>query len=313
MKNSFILFLFIALALSGCRKEIKNYEHPDFDPQPTLNAVLQEGKSVWAQITLAQCLDSVHPAPCTDAEVLLYVDGQFAEKLQHRGKGLYLGETRAEAFHEYACKVIVPGFDTLYASTEMPTSPRVFDIKVLEKALVNDEGQVCPAFLITFGNNPNQKQYFSASLDILMKWKDENKGNRDWIDGYYVNSSTLSYSYQADDPVLLNEGSEMLVFSNEIIRDTSYSLKVNNDYGPRDHSTALLGYVVAHMSGLSASAYHYIKSQNALNEPDAFTNLFLGVITPINLYSNVENGRGVFAAIAPMTCDTIFINPENRN
>ena len=37
--------------------------------------------------------------------------------------------------------------------------------------------------------------------------------------------------------------------------------------------------------------------------------LFLGVVTPLNLYSNVENGRGVFAAIAPMTCDTIFIHP----
>ena len=65
------------------------------------------------------------------------------------------------------------------------------------------------------------------------------------------------------------------------------------------------------MHGVSESAYRYLKSQDANGEPDAYTNLFLGTITPINLYSNVENGRGVFAAIAPMTCDTIFINPED--
>ena len=56
----------------------------------------------------------------------------------------------------------------------------------------------------------------------------------------------------------------------------------------------------------------YLKSKKeAYEELDAYTNLFLGVITPVNLYSNVENGKGVFAAIAPMTCDTIFINPED--
>ena len=42
MKDTFILFLFAALAFSGCRKQVSNYDRPDFDPQPTLNAVLQE-------------------------------------------------------------------------------------------------------------------------------------------------------------------------------------------------------------------------------------------------------------------------------
>ena len=91
MKKQIILFLFAAIAFSGCRKQVSNYDRPDFDPQPTLNAVLQKDQPVWAQVSLAQCLDSVHPAPCTDAEVLLYVDGQFAEKLQHCGNGMYIG------------------------------------------------------------------------------------------------------------------------------------------------------------------------------------------------------------------------------
>ncbi len=190
-----------------------------------MNAVLQEDQPVWAQVSLAQCLDSVHPAPCTDAEVLLYVDGEFAERLQHGGDGFYIGETCAEALHDYSCKVFVPGFDTLFASTEMPERPKVFDVNIIEKALVNDEGLVCPAFLVSFGNNPTQKQFFSASLNLLIKWKDESKGNRDWIDGYHIASGTLNYSYQADDPVLLNEGSQRLLFSNALIQDTIYSLK----------------------------------------------------------------------------------------
>ena len=81
MKKHLIIFIFAALVFSGCRKQVSDYDRPDFDPQPYLNAVLQEDQPVWAQVSFAQCLDSVHPSPCTDAEVLLYVDGHFTEKL----------------------------------------------------------------------------------------------------------------------------------------------------------------------------------------------------------------------------------------
>ena len=110
MEKPIILFFLVTLAFASCRKQVSDYERPDFDPQPTLNAVLQEDQPVWALVTFAQGLDSVHPTPCSDAEVLLYVDVQFAERLQHEGDGLYVGETTAEALHEYSCKVVIPGF-----------------------------------------------------------------------------------------------------------------------------------------------------------------------------------------------------------
>ena len=308
-KNIIILFLLAALALSGCRKEIKNYDHPDFDPQPSLNAVLQEDQPVWAQVTFAQCLDSVHHAPCTNAEVLLYVDGHFTEKLQHDGKGRYVGETTAEALHKYACKVVIPGYDTLFAQTEMPEKPVVTLVEIMENATVDEEGNPCPAFLVTFKTDPNKKEYYQMNMDALFR--------NDYASGYSFSKGTITSSINTDDPVLLNEGSDRLLFSNEIITETDYTLKVNSTFGNHgwggDHSGTAVrsGYVVVRMHGLSESAYHYMKSQNAFEEPDAYSNLFLGVISPINLYSNVENGRGVFAAIAPMTCDTVFINPKN--
>ena len=317
MKNSFILFLFVALAFSGCRKQVSNYERPDFDPQPTLNAVLQEDQPVWAQVTFAQGLDSVRPSACTDAEVLFYVDGQFAERLQHVGDGLYVGETLAEALHEYACKVVVPGFDTLFAQTEMPEKPVVSSVEIMENATVDDEGRPCPAFLVTFRTDPNRNLYYCSNIYasfINYYFDAETHAHQ----GYSTEEGTMSASINTDDPVLLNEGSDHLLFSNAIITDTTYTMKVNAWFsshgwgGP--HTGGIIertGEVVVRMHGLSESAYHYMKSQDVFEEPDAYTNLFLGVVTPLNLYSNVENGLGVFAAIAPMTCDTIFINPEN--
>ena len=315
MKHNIILFLFAVIAFSGCRKQVSNYERPDFDPQPTLNAVLKEDQPVWAQVTFAQGLDSVRPSACTDAEVLFYVDGQFAERLQHVGDGLYVGETLAEALHEYACKVVVPGFDTLFAQTEMPEKPVVSSVEIMENATVDDEGRPCPAFLVTFRTDPNRNLYYCSNIYasfINYYFDAETHAHQ----GYSTEEGTMSASINTDDPVLLNEGSDHLLFSNAIITDTTSTLKVNAWFsshgwgGP--HTGGIIertGEVVVRMHGLSESAYHYMKSQDVFEEPDAYTNLFLGVVTPLNLYSNVENGRGVFAAIAPMTCDTIFINP----
>ncbi len=313
-KHLFVFFL-AAITLSGCRKQVSDYERPDFDPQPTLNAVLQEGQPVWAQVTFAQGLDSVRPSACTDAEVLLYVDGQFAEKLQHEGDGLYVGETTAEALHEYACKVVVLGFDTLFAQTEMPEKPVVTGVEIMENATVDDEGRPCPAFLVTFRTDPNRNLYYCSNIYagfINYYFDAETHAHQ----GYSTEEGTMSASINTDDPVLLNEGSDRLLFSNAIITDTTYTMKVNawfsNHGWGGQHTGGVIersGEVVVRLHGLSESAYHYMKSQDAFEEPDAYTNLFLGVVSPLNLYSNVENGRGVFAAIAPMTCDTIFINP----
>ena len=318
MKNTFIFLFFAAIAFSGCRKQVSDYERPDFDPQPTLNAVLQEDQPVWALVTFAQGLDSVHPTPCSDAEVLLYVDGQFAERLQHEGHGLYVGETTAEALHEYACKVVIPGFDTLFAQTEMPERPVVTHVDVMENATVDEEGTACPAIMISFNTDPDNNLFYQSSIDAVFF-------NYFYSNGHVYNSTgakgTMYTSINTDDPVLLNEGSDQLLFSNEIITDTNYTLKVNatfNSHSYSSHGHAVeydsivrKGYVVVSMSGISESCYHYRKSQEAYQAPDAYTNLFLGVITPLNLYSNVENGRGVFAAIAPMTCDTVFIHSKN--
>ena len=306
------------IAFAGCRKQVSDYERPDFDPVPTLNAILSENQPVWTQVSLAQCLDSVHPTPCDNAEVLLYVDGQFVERLSYGGDGFYFGETCAEALHEYACKVVVPGFDTLFAQTEMPEKPVVTQVEIIENATVDEEGNACPAIMISFKTDPDKNLYYQSCIDAAF-----------YLNYYYngevYNSTgvkgTMYTSINTDDPVLLNEGSDQLLFSNEIITDTTYTLKVNasfnshsfssHGHGVEYDSIVRKGYVVVSMSGISESCYHYRKSQEAYQAPDAYTNLFLGTITPINLYGNVENGLGIFAAIAPLTCDTIFIHSEN--
>ena len=314
MKRFLLLFFVATLGLNSCRKQVPGYEYPDFDLEPTLNAVLINGEPIQVYLSMAQRLDSVHPTACTDAEVLLYRDGEFVEQLAHHGNGRYTGSSVAEALHEYSCKAAIPGYDTLYARTEVPTRPEVTDVNIIENATLDEEGNACPAILVTFMTDPDRRLYYQMSIAATFFY------HYYYLGEIYNNTGSVGSmdgSINTDDPVLLNEGSDLLLFSNEIIHDTAYTLKVNASYSGY-HSTSgsyvvydsivRRGFVVVSMSGIAESCYQYRKSQEAYQAPDAYTNLFLGTITPLNLYNNVENGRGLFTAIAPMTSDTVFLH-----
>ena len=314
MKRILLLLFAAMLGFTSCRKQVPGYEYPDFDPEPTLNAVLIDGEPIQVYLTMAQRLDSVHPTPCTDAEVLLYRDGEFVEQLSHYSGGCYKGSTVAEALHEFSCKVVIQGYDTLYAHTVVPVWPVVTDVNIIENATLDEEGNACPAILITFKTDPDKRLYYQSSIDAAFFYYY-------YYHGEIYNSTgtrgTMNQSINTDDPVLLNEGSDLLLFSNEIIPDTAYTLKVNASFNSHSYSSSgqavafdsivRSGYVVVSMSGIAESCYQYRKSQEAFQAPDAYTNLFLGTITPLNIYNNVENGRGLFTAIAPVTCDTVFL------
>lgn len=68
--------------------------------------------------------------------------------------------------------------------------------------------------------------------------------------------------------------------------------------------------IVIHFNGISESLYQYLKSYYTYVDLDGYENLFLGTITPINLYGNVENGLGIFGACACFESDTIYYNLE---
>ncbi len=61
MKRFLLLLLVVALCLASCRKQVPGYVYPDFDPEPTMNAVLINGEPIQVYLTMAQRLDSVHP------------------------------------------------------------------------------------------------------------------------------------------------------------------------------------------------------------------------------------------------------------
>lgn len=308
MKSIHIMLILIVL-LSSCRKKVDDFEYIKSEPKPTLISILTAGEKSWAQVSLANQLCDVHPTICKDAEVLFFKDGTFLEKLIFDNESqLYVGESIIESEHSYTCKAVLPNFDTLTANTKVPNKPRYTGIEVVENAVVDDEGKSRPAFLMTFSVDTTIVQYFNAALDCNLIYSN---GIRK-----YNFKGHVSDNYDNEDPVLLETGTHSLLFTNNIINDTSYTMKINGSFSSTysepcyegDEPQPFHGKIVVRMNGLSESLYNFLKSYYQHYEADAYDNIFIGAITPTNYYSNVENGLGIFGAQACYVSDTIYYN-----
>lgn len=309
-----VFIIALMLAISSCNKQINKFDYQQFDSTPTLNAILTAGDTIWAQVSLANKLNAVHPTICKDAEVFFYKDGEFLEKLKFDDESqLFIGDNIVESEHSYSCKVVIPDFDTVKASTFIPQKPQVVDFEVIELGYVNNDGEQRPSYLLTFATNPDKDLFYNTKF-----WTRMEQCNG-YSSSHYEGDIVLSY--ETDDPVLLNEGIQQLVFSNKLITDETYTLKINGGFSsyssgasfgaPNDSiPKPIHGKIVVSMNGLSESLYNYLKSFYKYYEADPYDNLFLGIINPTNYYSNVENGIGIFGAQACYVSDTIYYNMD---
>lgn len=116
------------------------------------------------------------------------------------------------------------------------------------------------------------------------------------------------------DPILLNEGLPVLVFSNENITEEMYTMYIeynatydlkreNNEY--RRAITPIL----IELQSIDSSYYHYLKSAYLYER--GLTESNIGEIYGVyQLFSNIPGGYGLFGAYSVYKYDTIF--PEGR-
>jgi hypothetical protein len=286
----FALLVFVQFALSACQTAIYP-DLPKMGNTPTVNAILQVGYPVKVHVSMAAKLDTLPLEAIGNAHVALYVNDTFAEHLNYTGNALYEGETVVEAGKKYLCKVVLPGTDTLSCEDAIPLPQKITNIKHINIAGKDEEGVSYPALQVSFTNNPQTTSYYEIS--ILLQ-----RGHGDVMSAYYLNFV---------DPVLLNEGLPILLFSNETITDTLYTMHINyktGAWGGRDGMRATLSPLVIELRTVSYDYYRFRK-QHHLYEEGRLADGLITSISPAKMHSNVKNGLGIFAGFSSMFSDTI--------
>lgn len=290
----FIVIVVTTITTTSCR-ELVTDEFADPELTPVLNAILVPGDTIEVQVSYTANINSSTIEIIDNAEISLFTDGAFTELLTYKGEGLYVSSIVSEENKMYACEAIVPGFDAITCSDTIPPAPIVYSVAHIKEATINEEGIALPAVKITFKNDTSIAQYFEVTIRLFHS--------------DYETTGTLE---NITDPIIVNEGLPLALFSNSLINDTVYQLTLNYSTGGASSSNggnwhASLRPLIVEFRSVSYTYYQYARSVY-LYENSCYPDGLNATTTAFNTSSNIEGGYGIFTGFSVFQSDTIYPN-----
>lgn len=295
-----LLFLIIGqllLTSTACRKLVET-DYPNFSSLPVLNSIVRAGEPLMLHVSLASKFDGNEIKGTDNAVVKLYADGEFVEDLTSLVDGEYISTIVANTLVKYQYKVHIDSFAEVSGSITLPEATPLLDLVHIAVAGQDEEGTTYPAVQFTFINQPQIPQYFEARIRLL------------YSDGYQDVSEFTPEILNITDPVLLNEGLPITVFSNELIATETYTMYINYTTGSTNsdnginYKTNLFPFIFELRT--VSKDYYLFARQKYLYNSGRFPEFGLSTNTAFPLYSNIENGYGICMGYSTVVSDTIF-------
>jgi hypothetical protein len=304
MKKSF--FILLILFTISCRKDFHyNFEN---NPQVNVSCFIHAKDTVKLQLTYLLGDISVGTILAdkdyiTNAEIFLYEDMTFKEQLQYKeiptnisvDKGWYFSRSFIpKENHSYQLKIVVPGFDTVYAETFIPQAVKIDSVQINGKRVADTVylAQNTDYSVNTFfKDKAGQKDYYNYWSNTFFKSYDPAIESK-YRSGYYESSTLAIYKFA--------------FFSDNLFNGKSYALNTNFNSYIGDISGE--GYpIIFKLYSLSYDAYAFYKTfylyQKTLENP---------LSEPVIIYSNIKNGTGIFAGMSS-DVDSVLIMYKQSN
>ncbi len=303
MKRSANKLTFIAiLALfhySSCVKQIE-YDFSDFNPVPAVNGILISDSIINLQISFAEKIDTSAIRFIDDAEVLLYEDDEYLETLTNIENGKYISSFSVAPLKSYRCEVLIRDYPLVTCTDSIPEASDLSIISQTNRAGFDEEGEYFGSVTFTFRDNPLIRNYYEIRLSRRIR---ETRRNLPLFNTTY--------------DFLLNEGIEpastsTLLFSDELIKEEYNTITLNYKHQSKSVRDGRQ-YFKAHtlyleLRTISYNYYRYMKSFYLYNE-NIYPKIIEGVISPFPVYSNIDNGYGIFAGYSAVI-DSIHVDLE---
>lgn len=272
--NYFLFTLICCLSLTSCQKEIP-FDIDDDGKKIVLNSFIGPNmESVVVYLSQSQSVISSTPIQViSNATVQLFKNGTNLGNMVSDGDGKFTLEHTPEAGATYRVEASAEGLDPVHAETRIPNEPVIASVSTAE--LFEQEF----SFELVLSDNGNQENYYQLLMVIL-----------DDVGG---NPSIISFS--TNSPLLANQGNPFggeedgkeyfytgAFFTDDAFSGESISLDLSAFY---TSSTTAIQY-------LSCTEEYYLYKLTLENFYENNDNPFA---QPVQIYSNIEGGLGIFA------------------
>lgn len=238
----------------------------------------------------AGVFDSFRIDPIPDATVSLFIDGKFDQILQYDSVIGYCANFFPKAGIEYSISVEKQGFEMVTAIGMIPKKVPIKNSELIPFAGL-DEGKLAFSQLsVTFEDPANQTNYYEI---MVLGYQDEND-----IYMLSTNDKVITSESYYPSPILLDANRpRRLLFNDKQINGQTHTVEMT--YSPPQSGNIDKHYISYHqifLSFRSVSEVYYLYYTTLFKHfNDRRADMLFGIAEPGHVYTNIQNGYGVFA------------------
>ena len=272
-----LALFFILTSFQSCRKVIE-IDLPPTDTKVVVNSFFTDGNQIKVHLSNSiSVLDDAFP-DCNDATIILLKENVITDSLYQNG-GYYYSHIKPEKGKEYSLIISVPDMDPVTTRDIIPEKTILQSASCIDSVLIAEDGFLINELKLDFQDfdGPNFYEVELTAVTVISNYK---------MGLWFMKNS---------DPIITSTGlldynPQTLVFSDKMFDGKMCSVKVYYAIQPGggDYKLKIT------FRSISESYFKYKERQFAY----VFSlenNIFSGMSEPIQLYSNITGGYGIFA------------------
>ncbi len=308
------LIAVIAIFLVSCETEI-DFNGKESRPILVLNSIAESNAVIEVKLTASRFfLSSVDTFEVvTNASISMYVNDSLVETLHNKGLGIYTSTYKPQPGDKVKLVASAAGYTTIQTEAFFPTEISGFavDSMLIKKdsslwieayysgvsmnLKYDTLGTMCNEtfrFKVQFSDSPGTQNYYRL---IVRKEIAQDTLGTEYGYVYYSGFEDVVFGAKKNDMFETSNSDPLNLFSDELIDGKNHTFQFNltNQYilnrnGSQNPVTPVMAYFHIEIQPISKSYYLYMKTVQAFENSDNFMS------EPVQVYTNIENGLGLF-------------------
>lgn len=287
----YTLTFFLAAIFISCEKELMI--NKELKPDITLNCLFSEDSTISAFLSYTKSPYLSSNFKYIDNAIIVVKNREKAISFTHQNDGFYLSDVKPQIFGVYNIEVDIPGVEKLEAESSIPNNIEI-DTLTTEVSFIDEGNKILkidlkikisqqPAFLIF--RHIVEKKILSSQNDTLMfqdtSWLSANDGKSLKLP---ENLNKIAFYYLKE--------------------NANYNLEINSFDGFKKNSNLLEGISKFEVIDCSKDYFEYMISNLLYNSSTKESQTT--IINPVDYYSNIKNGIGIFAGYRILRINKMF-------
>ena len=305
-----ILIFLCSILLFSCQEQVVELDIPGHTPFLVVNGILETDTIMYLHVSNSVgSFQQGEINSISDADVLLYENNNLIGEMTVdynnqdsiyilEDSGFWWGANQIKPIYyysydalphagsTYSVEVSHPDFETAYSQTTVPNEIELAELEIIDNS---DQSEAYSSTLnLSFFDDPNTNNYYRISLFRNTQYEDDSGGlvRKEYPLELFSNDPSFSQGIPWDG---YSFSGRRVFFSDDLFNGTQKEISFDFDY-KIDYETK--DTILLQLTSFSEEAFNYYNSME--NNNDRF---FSDIGTePVPIFTNVENGAGVFAS-----------------